>query len=135
MQNLVIEVNEKVDQNLLLDYGNFLDTYFENTKDYSLVFVDNKMIQKINLEFRQKDKPTDVISFEGDDDYLGDIVISYEKIKEQSNNYGHSFTREMLFLFTHGYLHLSGYDHQNHDSEEVMFSLQEKLLSDYGVQR
>ncbi len=135
MQNLVIEVNEELDQNLLLDYGNFLDTYFENTKDYSLVFVDNDTIQNINLEFRQKDTPTDVLSFMGEDDYLGDIVISYEKIIEQCTNYDHSFIREMLFLFTHGYLHLYGYNHQNQDAEEEMFSIQEKLLSEYGVER
>lgn len=113
----------------------------------SVSFVDNKYIHKINKKYRHIDRPTDVISFafldtEGDYDkilstkgpvVLGDIYISIEKAKEQAEEYQHSLHRELCFLFVHGLLHLLGYDHMNKEDEEVMFGLQDKILSLKGV--
>ena len=105
-----------------------------------VVIVDNKTIHKINREYRKIDRPTDVISFafldeeserelKGGPISLGQIIISYEKAIEQSNEYQHSLEREMNFLFVHGLLHLLGYDHtKNADEEKIMFSLQDKIL-------
>ena len=104
-----------------------------------VTIVDNKTIHKINREYRNVDRPTDVISFafldeqsekdlKGGPISLGQIIISFEKAEEQAKEYGHSPKREMTFLFVHGMLHLLGYDHMKKEDEEIMFSLQDKIL-------
>ena len=104
-----------------------------------VTIVDNKTIHKINQEFRNVDRPTDVISFafldeeserklKGGPINLGQIIISYEKAEEQAKEYEHSLKREMVFLFVHGMLHLLGYDHMNEEDEKVMFDLQDNIL-------
>ena len=101
--------------------------------------MNNKTIHKINREFRNVDRPTDVISFAFLDDKkekelkggpinLGQIIISFEKTEEQAKVYEHSLKREMVFLFVHGMLHLLGYDHMNEEDEKVMFGLQNNIL-------
>ena len=109
----------------------------------SVSFVDNEFIHKMNKEYRDIDRPTDVISFaflDGEDNVdavlhskapisLGDIYISIDKAKEQAEEYGHSLKRELSFLFVHGLLHLLGYDHMKKEDEEIMFPLQDKILS------
>mgnify|MGYP000857130413 CR=1 FL=1 len=108
----------------------------------SLLLTDNKNIQVINREYRDKDAPTDVISFALEDvefktpfRILGDIYISYEKVKEQALKYEHSEKRELYFLSTHGLLHLLGYDHMNEKEEKIMFDLQKELLDKYDIKR
>ena len=66
---------------------------------------------------------------------LGDILISYDTMLRQADDYGHSTDREMCFLFTHGLLHLLGYDHMEKDDEEEMFSLQNKILEGLNILR
>lgn len=115
----------------------------------SVSFVDNKTIREINKEYRNIDRETDVISFaflDGDINKdaklatkgpvcLGDIYISLDKAKEQSAEYGHSLHRELCFLYTHGLLHLLGYDHMNEEDEKIMFGLQDDILSQLGVNK
>lgn len=125
--------------------------------EVALTFVDNAAIHELNREYRGIDRPTDVLSFamnesvdeepeilyeleEGqslDDipDVLGDIIISVERAKEQSEEYGHSLEREIGFLFVHGFLHLLGYDHQDEPSEAEMMGKQEAVLSEVGLVR
>jgi len=117
--------------------------------EVSVTFVDNERIQEINREYRDKDKPTDVISFaleemgEGELEIigedmprvLGDIIISIPRTKEQAEEYGHSFTRELGFLAVHGFLHLLGYDHETTEDEQEMFSKQRVILDEYGLSR
>lgn len=104
-----------------------------------VTIVNNKTIHKINREFRNVDRPTDVISFAFLDDKkekelkggpinLGQIIISFEKAEEQAKEYEHSLKREMVFLFVHGMLHLLGFDHMNEEDEKKMFELQNKIL-------
>lgn len=121
----------------------------EQGSEISITFVTNESIQEINREYRQKDYPTDVISFameelgEGEVEVvgadmpriLGDIIISIPKAKEQAEEYGHSFMRELSFLAVHGFLHLLGYDHENEEDEKEMFSLQREILEEYGLKR
>jgi len=124
----------------------------ENVKEgaeVSVTFVSNEVIQQINREYRGKDKPTDVISFAleelGEEEIevvgeelptiLGDIIISVEKAKEQAEEYGHSFLREIGFLAVHGFLHLLGYDHMTEQEEKIMFTRQKVLLEQYGLHR
>ena len=104
-----------------------------------VTIVNNETIHKINREYRNVDRPTDVISFafldekserelKGGPINLGQIIISYEKAEEQAKEYRHSLLREMVFLFVHGMLHLLGYDHMTEEDEKVMFELQNKIL-------
>jgi probable rRNA maturation factor len=117
--------------------------------EVSVTFVSNERIQEINREYRSKDIATDVISFameelgEGEialigaemPRVLGDIIISIPKAKEQAEEYGHSFIRELGFLAVHGFLHLLGYDHMSEDEEKEMFTLQKDFLNEYGLTR
>ena len=111
---------------------------------FNVIIVDNEEIHKINREYRGLDRPTDVISFALEDDdtfikteqrILGDIYISIDRAIEQANEYGHALLRELCFLTIHGILHLLGYDHMEKEDEEVMFGLQERILSEYGIKR
>ncbi len=111
---------------------------------FNVIIVNNEKIHEINKEYRGIDRPTDVISFALEDDksfnrndirVLGDIYISIDKVKSQSEEYGHSFKRELFFLAIHGLLHLLGYDHMTKEDEKVMFGKQEEVLSRYGIER
>lgn len=103
----------------------------------NFVLIDNDAIHKLNFDYRHKDYPTDVISFENDDDLyeLGDVFISIDKAKEQSLAYGHSFKRELAFLSVHGFLHCCGYDHLTESDESIMFGLQEEILKKCKITR
>lgn len=117
--------------------------------ELSVTFVDNEAIRQINKEYRGKDTPTDVISFAmeemGEDEIeivgadmprtLGDIIISVDRTREQAEEYGHSFQRELGFLALHGFLHLLGYDHIEKEDEIVMFTKQKDILESYGLSR
>lgn len=142
INNLTNEKLKEIDE--LDKYTEYLFDYM-NIKDavMSIIIVDNETIHKINKEYRNIDRETDVISFaleEGetiDEPYktLGDIYISIDKVYEQAKEYGHSVRRELFFLVTHGFLHLLGYDHMVKEDEEKMFTLQEEILDKYGVKR
>lgn len=109
---------------------------------FNIIFIDNVEIAEINKNYRAINKPTDVITFALEDNktnfklpvrVLGDIYISYEKAKEQAELYNHTVKREVLFLITHGILHLLGYDHQDAKTEKIMFDIQERMLEKYGA--
>lgn len=114
--------------------------------EVSVTLVDDQAIQDLNREYRQVDRPTDVLSFPMEDDatfpdgseivpLLGDVVISVPRAVTQAQEYGHSLEREIGFLATHGFLHLLGYDHDNAESEVRMFRRQEEVLSSLGLER
>ena len=97
---------------------------------FNVIIVDNEKIHNLNKDYRNIDRPTDVITFALEDDkqvdipsirVLGDIYISYDKVIEQALEYNHSKKRELCFLSVHGLLHLLGYDHMNKEDEEKMF--------------
>ena len=109
-------------------------------RNVSVLITDNDEIQGLNLEYRQKDAPTDVLSFplfdeDGnlDEEELGDIVISLERAKAQAEEYNHSLKREVAFLTAHSMLHLLGYDHEN--GEQEMYVKQDEILNQLGITR
>ena len=101
-------------------------------KDFEISFllVDNDEMKKLNLQYRNQDKPTDVLAFPmlDEDDplipgqplLLGDIVISTEKARSQAEGHKHSVKKEIMILLIHGLLHLLGYDHKEDNDEEEM---------------
>lgn len=117
---------------------------FKYPTEVNLIIVNNKIIQKLNKKYRQQNKPTDILSFINYDknlaqitqcNLLGDIYISYEKVLIQAKKYNHSIKREWCYLFTHGLLHLLGYDHQTKPDEKKMNVLTEKIMSKINVGR
>lgn len=117
----------------------------EDDVEVSCVLVDDERIHEINREYRHIDRSTDVISFamEDNDQFyvegmprtLGDIFISVDHAKKQAEEYGHSLRREICFLFTHGILHLLGYDHMTDEQEKEMFGLQDQILGALSIER
>jgi probable rRNA maturation factor len=95
-----------------------------------LLITNNDEIQTLNAKYRQKDYPTDVLSFPfSDGDSIGQIVISVDKAKEQAKELGQSQEEELQFLFAHGLLHLLGYDHEDPEDEKIMLAKAYKLLN------
>ena len=114
--------------------------------EVSVTFTDNERIHVLNREYRNVDRPTDVLSFplyEGEElgqafgpVALGDIVLSLEKAKAQAEEYGHSFEREVAFLTVHSTLHLLGYDHETSEEDETdMFRRQNAVMDLMGLSR
>lgn len=117
----------------------------------TVTFTTPEQIRKINKKYRKIDKSTDVLSFpmfekqELDkkiknndflfEDMLGDIIISIEKVKEQAEEYGHSFERELSYMLVHGFYHLMGYDHIKEEDKKIMRPKEEKILNDLKIKR
>ena len=164
---MTIILEQEYNKDLGINYEEIADKVINYALDYekcpyeaeiSLTLTDNKGIWEVNKEFRQMDKPTDVLSFPlieyavpGEFDFLedmddcfnpetgelmlGDILISLDKVYEQANEYGHSITREYAFLIAHSMLHLMGYDHMEEEEAKIMESKQKEILSDLGILR
>lgn len=121
---------------------------YSNPCEVSLTFTDNEKIHELNKQYRNVDRPTDVLSFpltdySGESEEpladepvvsLGDIVISLEKAKEQAETFGHSFERETAFLCVHSMLHLLGYDHETGEADEQdMRRRQHAIMDEMGL--
>ena len=164
---MTIEFEKEYDKDLGINYEEIADKVINAALDYeecpyeaevSLTLVDNNRIHDINKEFRDIDRPTDVLSFpmveyddagefaflEDEDDCfnpetgelrLGDIIISLDKVEEQAIAYGHSFTREYAFLIAHSMLHLMGYDHMTDDDASIMEAKQRAILDNLNITR
>ena len=138
------------------DKGVNMSLYFE--AEVELLLTNNEGIHELNLEYREIDRPTDVLSFpmieyeEGgkfdflEDDLesfdpetgeavLGNIVISKEKVISQAEEYGHSLLREYAFLIAHSMLHLLGYDHIKEEDRVIMEKKQREILDSLGISR
>ncbi len=154
----IIEVDEKLKELIENAIGAVLDFEgFDQDVEISITLVDNEQIREINREYRNKDAETDVLSFpmlefdekreiipmhqEGDYNrdenvlVLGDIVISLEKAREQAQEYGHSFEREVGFLTVHSVFHLLGYDHEEEEQAKEMREKEEQVLQKLNLVR
>lgn len=117
----------------------------------TITFTTPEEIRKINKKYRKIDKATDVLSFpmfekdeldekikNGDfpyEDVLGDVIISIEKVREQAEEYGHSFERELSYMLVHGFYHLMGYDHIEEEDKKIMRPKEEKILNELKITR
>ncbi|MBQ2754526.1 MAG: rRNA maturation RNase YbeY [Clostridia bacterium] len=137
-----IEFTKEFEQ--LINYTVKASFQYENIPEISVsvLICDDEEIHELNRQYRDIDRPTDVLSFpmyddEGnlDPDELGDIVISLERAKLQAEEYGHSIERELAFLTAHSMLHLFGYDHIEEDEQKEMFAKQEEILKKLGLTR
>ena len=130
----------------------FKEENLENSKLYITITLTNpENIRIINKQYRNIDRATDVLSFpmfekeeldkkiQNNDfehqDVLGDLIISIEKVKEQAEEYGHSFERELSYMVVHGFYHLMGYDHIKEEDKKIMRPKEEKILNDLKILR
>lgn len=144
-------------EKVILAAMDYVDCPYE--AEVNVLFTDNDGIHEMNREYRDIDRPTDVLSFpmveyeepgnfelleeeQGDSFHpetgellLGDIVLSYDKIKEQAAEYGHSELRELCFLVAHSMLHLFGYDHMEEEERKQMEQMQSEILSGLNILR
>lgn len=99
-------------------------------QEISVVFVAESQIQKLNKDFRSKDKATDILSFSGfGDEDLGELVLCGDLVKRQAQEHGLSLKEELGYLLIHGVLHLLGYDHEKNETDaKKMFQLQDELF-------
>ena len=127
-------------------YGADLENLDDERCEISVTFVNMEEIHELNKLHRGVDKPTDVLSFPQFEDVceeapeegeicLGDVVICREKAAEQAEEFGHSFEREILYLFVHSVLHLLGYDHMEEGEKKVMRAREEKIMEHIDVLR
>ena len=130
----------------------FKEEKLENSKlCVTVTLTTPKTIQEINKQYRNIDRATDVLSFpmfEKDEldekiqtndfeneDILGDIVVSVDKVKEQAIEYGHSFERELSYMIVHGFYHLMGYDHIEENDKKIMREKEENILKELDITR
>ena len=117
----------------------------EERTEISVTFVEAEEIRELNRDYRDNDKVTDVLSFPQFDDLndipdfgeicLGDVVICKDRAMEQAEEFGHSFEREIIYLFTHSILHLLGYDHMEEEEKREMRAREEEVMTHLGIER
>lgn len=106
------------------------ETGVELNKELGVVLVDEKEMIALNHQFRGKNGPTDILSFEGSDDNLGELVICRELVVKQAKENDLHESEELAYLILHGVLHLLGYDHEAPGSDaEKMFAIQDKIFA------
>ena len=129
----------------------FLEEKIDKINLYiNIILTNPENIRKINKQYRKIDKETDVLSFpmfekqeikermkENNpiEDVLGDVVISVQRVKEQAEEYGHSFERELAYMLIHGFYHLMGYDHIEEKDKMEMREKEEKVLNKLNISR
>lgn len=156
-ENLVNYIREKCDRDITLDIETIVLTALDEKKinnqnvSISISAVDKEEIHQINKEYRNVDRPTDVLSFpifsrEEINNFslldeskrvkeleMGDIIICIDVLQEHAIEYQTGILREMLYMITHGVCHLLGYDHEIEEEKKEMRALEEKILDKIGV--
>lgn len=165
---MTIEIEYEAQKQVAIEYDAIIREMVLASLDYEdcpyeseiqVILTDNAGIHEINKEYRQIDRPTDVLSFpmvdylepsnfdhvedaiesyfnpETGELLLGDIIISVDKVEEQAKSYGHSLERELAFLVVHSMLHLCGYDHMEEAERIEMERRQGEILTEKGYLR
>lgn len=103
-------------------------------QELSVVLADDAFVQKLNVQFRGQDKPTNVLSFPSDEDeYLGDVILALETLQREAADQGKSLAHHFTHLVVHGALHLMGFDHENDADAARMEEKEIKLLAKLGI--
>ncbi|QJB71284.1 rRNA maturation RNase YbeY [Mycoplasma sp. 1654_15] len=117
---------------------------FKKPLTLDLTLIDDVQMRQYYLEYKGKDKTTDILSFPFTNSFstsflkqkfLGEILISYQKVQQQAKEYRHSITREFCYLFTHGIYHLLGFDHMTKEEENIMNQKVDKIMKLLQIER
>ncbi|WP_029513160.1 rRNA maturation RNase YbeY [Mycoplasmopsis primatum] len=150
----MVQVNINVENGKSFNFKDEYEKILSNLQEYfhlknkdvyvDVSIVDNQKIQKLNKQYRGKDYATDILSFDfGDREVykdlpillLGELVISHEKVEEQAKEFGHSLKREYCYLYTHGLVHLMGYDHETETERTEMNQIVDDIFLPLGIKR
>ena len=128
----MVEINNKTKSKINLSLvkktvNKFLRKHKLSKKEVSVAFVGEARMQELNKRYRKKDKVTDVLSFSGENSFLGEIIINYPQIKQQAKKFNNKSDQELVFILVHGLLHLIGYDDKTETGRKKM----EKLGKDF----
>ncbi|MGE0754778.1 MAG: rRNA maturation RNase YbeY [Alphaproteobacteria bacterium] len=102
-------------------------------QELAVVLADDAFIKELNHTYRGKNKPTNVLSFHGEQGSLGDIILAFETITQEADAQGKSLRHHMMHLLVHGVLHLMGYDHEEETQARKMEHIEIKILEKLGV--
>ncbi|WP_027120718.1 rRNA maturation RNase YbeY [Mycoplasmopsis lipofaciens] len=149
----MIELNIDIEKGNNFDFYSEYEAILKNLKDFFKIektiivdvrITDNKEIQKLNKKYRNKNYATDILSFDFGNKliyndlpfiHLGELVISYQKVEEQANDFGHSLKREYCYLFSHGLIHLMGYDHEKEEERIEMNKIVDIIFNPLNITR
>ena len=148
---IYLEEGQVMEENLLKKMEEAAGVLFEQEgvdgerAEISLTLVSLEEIRELNRDYRDVDRETDVLSFpqfecvedmpEFGELCLGDVVICLDKVEEQAKEFGHSFERELIYLFVHSLLHLLGYDHMEEDEKQEMRQREEQVMTAIDLNR
>ena len=144
--NSEVAVESKITAEILRAADVVGKIYGVENAELSITLTDDENIHALNKKYRGIDRPTDVLSFAfresdepeiigGENEMLGDIIISIERAKIQAADFGHSLLREIIFLEVHGLLHLLGYDHIEEADRIEMETEQDFVMAELGIGR
>ena len=149
--NIYLEEGQVLEEKLLKKMEEAAGVLFEQEgvdeerAEVSLTLVSLEEIRELNRDYRDVDRETDVLSFpqfecvedmpEFGELCLGDVVICLDKVEEQAKEFGHSFERELIYLFVHSLLHLVGYDHMEEDEKKEMRQREESVMKAIDLER
>lgn len=131
---MLIEINNQTKSRINLSpvkrtTERFLQYYKKRSKEVSIAFIGDKRMRQLNRDYRRKDKITDILSFIGEDGFLGEIVIDFAQIKRQAKQNNKSINDELIFILVHGLLHLIGYDDETEKGRLNMIKLGEIFIN------
>ncbi|MCK4539694.1 rRNA maturation RNase YbeY [Candidatus Parcubacteria bacterium] len=129
----MIEINNKtkakIDIKLIKKITEDFFSYYKiKNKELSIAFIGDAVMSRLNKQYRGKDKPTDILSFRGEGDELGEIIIDYAQIKRQAKKYSKSVKEELIFILVHGLLHLIGYEDETENGKRKMKKLGKEFI-------
>ncbi|MFA4833263.1 MAG: rRNA maturation RNase YbeY [Patescibacteria group bacterium] len=129
-----VEINNrmknKIDLSLIRKVAEkFLRAHKKIDYSVSIAFVGDEKIKELNKKYRKIDRVTDVLSFAGEEKFLGEIIIDYSQIKRQAEKFGNKPKNELIFILVHGLLHLLGYDDRTEAGRKKMEKLGNKFIT------
>ena len=130
---MVVEINNKAKNRIDLSLvkkaaEKFLRAYKKADHGVSIAFVGDKEIRELNKKYRKIDRVTDVLSFAGEEKFLGEVVIDYSQIKRQAGKFGNKPKDELVFILVHGLLHLLGHDDRTEAGRKKMERLGNEFI-------
>jgi probable rRNA maturation factor len=133
-----IDINNKTRSGIDLSLvrrvvGDFLRYYGVGHKTLSIAFVGDKTMRRLNREYRGQDRATDILSFAGEDNDLGELIIDYAQIKRQAFKYSKSTKDELVFILVHGLLHLHGHEDESEQGRLLMEKLGIEFIEKHKI--
>lgn len=135
----MVEINNKTRSGIDLPLvkkvaEKFLSAHGKKKFNVSIAFIGDSAMRELNKIYRSRDKATDVLSFTGENNFLGEIIIDYAQIKRQAVKYKNNVKDELIFILVHGLLHLIGYDDKTEKGRREMERMGEKFIINYNLE-